>query len=149
MTNKYFKKLNDFLFSSLQNNEIVKTGMWGENSQFIRLNNSKIRQTGLVNDLSYSIALIHNKRQASCSFTLNGNFEYDKNLFRYILGTLREDLKNIPVDPFIVYPSSTESSEQKNKGVLPNADDAADLMDKLDYMTQMHLIILLFNLLRP
>ena len=29
--------------------------MWGENSQFIRINNSKIRQTGIVNDLSYSM----------------------------------------------------------------------------------------------
>ena len=53
MTNQYFNDLNNFLFSLLTSDEILKTGMWGENSQFIRLNNSKVRQTGIVNDLSY------------------------------------------------------------------------------------------------
>ena len=56
MTNQYFNDLNNFLFSLLTSDEILKTGMWGENSQFIRLNNSKVRQTGIVNDLSYSIS---------------------------------------------------------------------------------------------
>ncbi len=41
--NNYFNKLNDKLFSALNNDEILKTSMWGENSQFIRVNNSKIR----------------------------------------------------------------------------------------------------------
>ena len=128
MTKQYFKTLNDSLFGFLKNEEIVKTGMWGENSQFIRLNDSKIRQTGLVNDLSYSISLINNNRQVSYSLTLNGNLEYDRNLLVKVLNLLRDDIKNIPEDPFIVYPKSKECSEKKNKGLLPNMDDAANLL---------------------
>ena len=46
--NKYFDKINDLIYSKLSNDEIAKTSMWGENSQFIRINNSKVRQTGIV-----------------------------------------------------------------------------------------------------
>ena len=35
---KYFALINKYLFSLLNNEEILKVGMWGENSQFIRLN---------------------------------------------------------------------------------------------------------------
>ena len=69
---KYFNELNDNLFDLLNEKEILKTSMWGENSQFIRLNNSKVRQTGIVDDLSFSISLISNERQVSCSKTLIG-----------------------------------------------------------------------------
>ena len=118
MKNDYYNDLNSYLFSLLNKDEIIKTSIWGENSQFIRLNNSKIRQTGIVNDLSYSITLIANKRQVSSSFTLNGNINYDKGLLKTILKSLRDDIQNVPVDPFIVYPSTNKCTEQKNKGNL-------------------------------
>ena len=75
---KYFNKLNNSLFSLLTKNEILKNSMWGENSQFIRINNSKIRQTGIVKDLSYSMTLISNKRQVSHSLTITGILDSDK-----------------------------------------------------------------------
>ena len=68
--NDYFKKLNQYLFSLLGKEEVLKTSMWGENSQFIRLNNSKIRQTGIVKDLSFSMSLISNECQVSLSRTI-------------------------------------------------------------------------------
>ena len=48
--NDYFNELNNFLFSLLSDNEIIKVGLCGESSQYIRFNNSKIRQTGIVAD---------------------------------------------------------------------------------------------------
>ena len=97
MKNKYFNKINEYLFSLLKNDEILKTGMWGESSQFIRLNNSKVRQTGIVNDMSYSICLISNERQVTCSLTITGNIDIDTitilNLLSFIiLGFLQEFL---------------------------------------------------------
>ena len=80
MTNEYYNDLNSYLFSLVTKDEIIKTSMWGENSQFIRLNNSKVRQTGIVNDLSYSIALISNKRLSN--FTSNKTLPVKSKLFR-------------------------------------------------------------------
>ena len=74
----YFNKLNDHLFTSLSKDEILKTSLWGESSQFIRFNNSKVRQTGLIDDLSFSMILICNNRKTSISMTLTGNTDTDK-----------------------------------------------------------------------
>ena len=126
--NEYFDKLNILLFSLLNSGEILKTGMWGENSQFIRINGAKVRQTGIVNDLSYSLTLISNKRQTSYSLTITGILETDKNKLITILNKLRKDITQIPEDPFIVYPKSDESSEEKFKGNLLSPDDAIDVL---------------------
>ena len=128
--NEYFDKINNTLFSLLKNDEILKTGMWGENSQFIRINGAKIRQTGIVNDLSYSIKLISNKKQTSHSSTITGIFETDKNKLIAILNQLRNDITKVPEDPFIVYPQSNECSEEKFKGELLSHDEAANILMK-------------------
>ena len=121
---KYFNELNNTLFSLLTKEEILKNSMWGENSQFIRINNSKIRQTGIVKDLSYSMTLIANKRQVSHSLTITGVFDTDKIQLKSILNKLREDITQVPEDPFIVYPKSKKSSEEKHKGDLLPIEDA-------------------------
>ena len=126
--NNYFNKLNNFIFSLLSDNEIVKVGLWGESSQFIRLNNSKIRQTGLVDDLSYSICLIHNKKQVAASSTITGDFQSDQLKLSNILSSLRLDIKQVPEDPFIVYPDSTKNSKEINKGSLLSVQDAVDML---------------------
>tara|TARA_Y100000758_G_scaffold301798_1_gene268383 strand:+ start:62 stop:1384 length:1323 start_codon:yes stop_codon:yes gene_type:complete len=125
---KYFNELNDSLFSLLAKDEVLKNNMWGENSQFIRINNSKIRQTGIVNDLSYSMTLISNKRQVSHSLTITGVLDTDKAKLETILNKLREDITQVPEDPFIVYPESTKSSEEKHKGDLLPAEDAIKML---------------------
>ena len=126
--NEYFDKLNTSIFSLLNSGEILKTGMWGEDSQFIRINGAKVRQTGIVNDLSYSLTLISNKRQTSYSLTITGILETDKNKLITILNKLRKDITQIPEDPFIVYPQSDKSSEEKFKGNLLSPDDAIDVL---------------------
>ena len=124
--NNYFKTINEYLFVLLKKDEILKTSIWGENSQFIRLNNSKIRQTGIIDDMSYSISLIFNNRQVSCSTTLNGNFEHDKNHLSNILNSLRDDIMKVPEDPYIVYPTLGTNSNEKNKGKLLDFDKSVN-----------------------
>jgi len=122
----YFNKINEYLFSLLNETEILKTSMWGESSQFIRLNNSKVRQTGIIDDMSYSLALIFNSRQVSCSTTLNGNFVYDRKHLQNILNALRDDISKVPEDPFIVYPTVGSNSNEKNKGELLDFSQAVN-----------------------
>ena len=109
---QYFNQLNQLIFSLLSKDEILNNSMWGENSQFIRINNSKIRQTGIVKDLSYSMQLISHKKQVSYSSTITGILDTDKSTLESILNKLRLDISQVPEDPFIVYPKSNESSEE-------------------------------------
>ena len=123
---KYFSKLNNFLFSSISDNEILITNFSGENSQFIRFNNSKVRQTGIVDDLNFSMMLLCNNRKCSISMTLKGNENNDKLLLESYLNKLRDDIKNIPEDPFIVYPILSKSSKEIYDGKLLDFEKAAD-----------------------
>ena len=56
----------------VKKDEVLITNLSGENSQFIRFNNAKIRQTGIVDDINFSITLISNNRKCSVSMTLKG-----------------------------------------------------------------------------
>ena len=124
--NQYFKTINDYIFSQLPSDDIIKTGMWGESSHFIRLSNSKVRQTGVVDDMSYSISLISNKRQAATSLTITGEFNTDKSRILDVLNTLRDNIKSLPEDPYIVYPENGENSNEKHTGSLLDFNEAID-----------------------
>tara|TARA_B100000700_G_scaffold315562_1_gene403839 strand:- start:322 stop:1644 length:1323 start_codon:yes stop_codon:yes gene_type:complete len=123
---KYFSSLNNFLFSISKNDETLITNISGESSQFIRFNNSKVRQTGIVDDMNFSMTLLNNNRKCSISMTLSGNVESDKLLLESYLNKLRDDIKNIPEDPFIVYPSLSNSSKEIYNGKLLDFETAAD-----------------------
>jgi predicted Zn-dependent protease len=125
---QYFNQLNQFIFSLLSKDEILNNSMWGENSQFIRINNSKIRQTGIVKDLSYSMQLISHKKQVSYSSTITGILDTDKSTLESILNKLRLDISQVPEDPFIVYPTTTNCSEEKHKGELLPFDNAIKML---------------------
>ena len=64
-----FNKCTEKLFASLKDGEILKVTFFGENSQFIRINNAKIRQSGYIEDADLTITLIQNN-QTCCLFRM-------------------------------------------------------------------------------
>ncbi len=72
---KIFKELCTGLFKELKNDELLTLSFCGENSQFIRLNNASIRQTGLVDDATLGLKFIANKRKGEGSIAFAGNSE--------------------------------------------------------------------------
>jgi predicted Zn-dependent protease len=124
--NEYFSLLNNYIFSELSKNEVLITNISGENSQFIRFNNSKVRQTGLIDDMSFSMILISNNRKSSISLTLTGNIDNDKSLILFNLNQLRDNVKFLPEDPFIVMPTVVKSSSEIYSGSLLNNKDSVN-----------------------
>jgi hypothetical protein len=53
-----FKVFSSKLFDSLLKDETLKMTFSGESSQFIRINNAKIRQAGYVDDADVELTLI-------------------------------------------------------------------------------------------
>tara|TARA_Y100000994_G_scaffold248601_1_gene256856 strand:+ start:1091 stop:2413 length:1323 start_codon:yes stop_codon:yes gene_type:complete len=124
--NEYFSLLNNYIFSELSKNEVLITNISGENSQFTRFNNSKVRQTGLIDDMSFSMILISNNRKSSISLTLTGNIDNDKSLILFNLNQLRDNVKFLPEDPFIVMPTVVKSSSEIYSGSLLNNKDSVN-----------------------
>ena len=121
-----FKSLSKKLFSLLNKKEILTVSCTGEKSQFIRLNNAKIRQTGLVDDADIQLKLIANNRTCSGSFTISGDSDIDLSRGKYEIERMRFESKEILEDPYIVMPSDSGSSyEIKNANGL-SFDAAVD-----------------------
>ena len=63
-----FNQLSETLLNNLNAGEHLKVAIGGENSQFVRFSQSKVRQSGLVDDARLSIVLIKDERSCSGSF---------------------------------------------------------------------------------
>ena len=53
-----FNKLSDKLINNLKSDEHLKISISGEHSQFVRFSQSKVRQSGIVDDVSLYMNLI-------------------------------------------------------------------------------------------
>ena len=107
-----FKSLSKLLFSLLNKDEVLTLSCTGEKSQFIRLNNAKIRQTGLVDDADIQLKLIANDRTCSGSFTVSGNSGIDLSRGKYEIERMRFESTEILEDPYIVMPSDRTSTHE-------------------------------------
>ena len=74
---KIFNQLCEGFFSELENDESLTLSFAGENSQFIRINNASIRQTGLVDDANLGLKFISNNRTCEGSITVSGDYDID------------------------------------------------------------------------
>ena len=124
----FFRNLANKILGTLKPNEDLMINFWGENSHFTRFNQSKVRQNGFVSDLTLSITLIYNNRTCSASFSLSNNDDQDFQKALLYLESLRNDINQLPEDPFIVYPKEGQSSAQNNKGDLLNIKDVINTL---------------------
>tara|TARA_B100000965_G_scaffold204366_1_gene170602 strand:+ start:224 stop:1546 length:1323 start_codon:yes stop_codon:yes gene_type:complete len=121
-----FRSLSKKLFSLLSKDEILTASFTGEESQFIRYNNAKIRQTGLVDDSSIELKMIANNRTCSGSFTLSGDENTDLLRGGAEIDRMRIESKEILEDPYIVMPSESGSSHEVKTANGLAFDDAVD-----------------------
>ena len=115
---KVFYDLSEKLINNLISEEHILLGIKGEKSQFIRFNQSKVRQSGITEDAKFEICLIKNSRTCSGSLTLSGNIKIDESRAFDELSRLRNEISGLPKDPFIVLPNDTGSSREIFNGDL-------------------------------
>lgn len=131
MQQSYFYELADVLCSKLSSGEYLTINLAGEDTHYLRLNNAHIRQTGTVDDFDLDLKLIvddgqGNFRQASKSFNLSLDRGVDEAAGKRILSDLQKEVRQLPVDPFAILPSSDSTSESVTEGTLLTPADAPD-----------------------
>jgi len=127
MKNK-FNNISDKMFTLLKEGEYLTLSFSSENTQFIRFSQSKIRQTGLVDDATLELELIFDNRTCGEAFTLSGDTEADIQKSQVVLDTLRSEVVQLPEDPYIVLPENNGSSCDIHAGSLLSVEDAADAL---------------------
>lgn len=132
MSNKIeqqFNELSDRLFKELTEDESLSLSLDAESSQFTRFNGARIRQTGQVDDASIALELTRHGRRCSSSLTLSGAMDVDREALENELNRLRDEVMQLPEDPFIVLPAGGQSSHTDQQGhLLPSAQSAGQLL---------------------
>ena len=140
---KVFKRLSDSLFEKLNDSELLVVGFEGEKSQFIRFNNARVRQTGLVDDGEIDLRFISNGRNCTGSFTVSGDFEIDMKRGISEIERMRSESKEIPLDPFLVEPTNAGSSCEIKETNGLNFQDSVDFI--LPVMSDVDFVGILSN----
>jgi predicted Zn-dependent protease len=121
-----FNRLVAALLNELQPDEHLKIGLIGEQSQFTRFNHAKVRQTGCVNDAQLELTLMHNQRHAFWHLPVTGDWETDWQQARSVLLDLRQDVPQLPEDPYLVLPTGNAKSHEVYSGALLPAESVVD-----------------------
>ncbi|MDJ0599870.1 MAG: TldD/PmbA family protein [Crocosphaera sp.] len=121
-----FQKLCHILLNNLKSEEYLTIELNGEQSQFIRFNGAKVRQTGIVKDGSIKLTLIADKRTAFATFSFTGDEETDSQIAVENLNNLRQELPQLPEDPHIVLPKNNGTTKEIYPGNLLPTEKAVN-----------------------
>lgn len=131
LTPEYFSALGAALYADLAANEALTLSLTAEESQFIRFNRAKIRQIGNVRDQSISLQFVAKEdpsgalRSSQLSMTLTGDLAHDQSTLKEALAGIRRDTATLPVDPYAILPTSTETSNEIHAGRLLSIEESA------------------------
>ena len=133
MKKEIYNNICSQVYSTLKEGEDLTIYMEGENSQYFRFNDSKIRQTGIIEDYNVTLSLYHGKKSLQATTTVSSDIDYSvKNLISEIDG-LREPLSLIPENNFTAFPDKFDSLEVYRDGELPDREEILDsLMSIID-----------------
>jgi predicted Zn-dependent protease len=118
-----FEQLCTLLLDSLNADEHLSIDLAGEQSHFMRLNRAKVRQSGTVTDGEVSLRLTHRQRTATISLPFTSQ-PSDGAAALDALNDLRQELPQLPEDPYIVLPQNYGSSHEVYPGQLLSPEDA-------------------------
>ncbi|MGD8642055.1 MAG: metallopeptidase TldD-related protein [Gammaproteobacteria bacterium] len=118
----YFQQLSNRLFSTLPAGEVLLLNFEGERSDFVRLNQNKIRQPGQVTQHRLRMTLINHHRQNDAAIDLMVDLDSDLIQANELLSQLREQLKFLPDDPFINVATKIHNTTFESKNDLPSPE---------------------------
>ncbi|MEA3288468.1 MAG: metallopeptidase TldD-related protein [Candidatus Marinimicrobia bacterium] len=122
---KLFKQITQGIMADLKSGEHLGLSFGGENTTFARINAAKIRQIGNVDEADLGFNYIWNTKCCTGSISLSGNVEEDLKQAQTELNRLREEAQQLPDDPYLVIPDSTETSLNEKFGSLPEPQEVA------------------------
>jgi predicted Zn-dependent protease len=126
-----FDALTEHLSTRLSSGEAFTAWFQGEDSDFVRMNQGKVRQPGSVSQRTLSIDLIRGQRHAAGTVVISGDATSDRRQVDDLIGTLRGALADVPDDPFLLYHQSSETTEVVGRNTLPDAAEVtAGVLDR-------------------
>jgi predicted Zn-dependent protease len=127
-----FDALTDHLRAELAPGEAFTAWFQGENSDFVRMTQGKVRQPGSVSQRALSVDLIRGQRHAGGTVGISGDAALDRERVTAVMDKLRGALPHVPDDPFHLCAQSSEHTEVAREDTLPDASDVtARVLDRV------------------
>jgi predicted Zn-dependent protease len=134
----HFGRLADDAARVARDGETVLLTLAAEQSDFVRFNAGRIRQTGQVVQGKLEVRLIDGARQASLALTIGGDAEADRAALTDALAMLRDSLRDAPDDPHLLFDTTVWQRESRRDGRLPDpaalARTVAECAQGLDFV---------------
>ncbi len=115
----YIEELAGELFAGLTGDERLLIGFMGEDTDFVRFNQGRVRQAGRVQQQELSLRLVDGGRHAGVDRNLTGDRAEDAGLLRADLAALRETLPLLAPDPALLIGWEEAPREREVAGALP------------------------------
>ena len=132
MKKDIFQTICSQVFDSLKENEKLTVYLEGENSQYFRFNDSKLRQSGIIEDYAVTISLFSGKKSLQSSTTLSSDIKSSVSNLTNEINALRDPLSLIPENDFTCFPDPFESLDIVKSGQLPKREEILEaLMDTI------------------
>ncbi len=136
MRREVFFTLADQLNGCLTGGEILFAELGVEDSDFIRLNQNRVRQAGSVHSAALGLTLIDGAKQVDGDCQLSGDADADQARALALLERLRERLAHVPDDPYLNFAETPIETFRDLPAELPASAEAVatliDLADGLD-----------------
>lgn len=133
-----FHGLADHACAALRGNEVLLLNFSGEATDFVRFNHAQVRQPMTVRQAQLALTLIDGRRRNDVTLTLTGAPLQDRGAVGAALQALRDELAQLPEDPYLLYASDATRSERIDRGALPDAaaaiDDVVDTARGTDFV---------------
>lgn len=119
----YLKKFSENLFSELKSNEDLSLNLHSEESDFIRFNQSKVRQNTSVNQHELGLVYQAEQRQYKAAMSLTLDMDLDIQFAKTKLAEIRYELPKTDVNPKFTEMQNNGSSEVYKKSDRPQTKD--------------------------
>jgi len=123
-----FNKASQYCFSLLRKSDVLNINFDAEETDFIRLNKSRVRQITTVDQASLNMSLHCGERKAGLRVDLSSDEASNEALLKKYLLELQKEVDSLPVDPFITALTNEGTSRVINEGMVPTADEFIDLL---------------------
>ncbi|MEM9515562.1 MAG: metallopeptidase TldD-related protein [Actinomycetota bacterium] len=120
----YFDALVNDATSRLTGDEVLLATLTGEHTDFIRLNNTDVRQAGTIEQRRVAIDLIEGLRHVAGSTQLTGDADVDRRRVADLIDTLREQRRFVGDDPYLLFNTDPVSTQRVESGAIPDPDAA-------------------------
>lgn len=102
-----------------QTNTHFTVSLIGEDSQFTRFSQAKVRQTGHVRDGRIKLTLMSSfnntdAHTVTMSLPFTGDFAIDWAVAQPAIAQLQQELPQLPIDPYVVLPTAAEGNQKEN-----------------------------------